>query len=663
MALDPLNNKPLLKPSTRKQRLKKFLKSKYFIIPLILVAAFLIYWFFLKPAKVVTQYTVTTVRQGTLTTTVSGSGQVSALNQVNIKPQTTDKVMTVSVKVGDQVKTGQQLITLDETDNALSLKQAQANYLSAQANYNQVLAGAASTDVKISQLSVDQAQTAYVSAQNDLAQTRTTVATNLAQAQKDLDDLLDTTVTAPNNKRSQVVIADENAINAAQNALDAINKVLNDQGAKNGLGSLDSVALPNTQAAYQAALIYAAPAKASLQTAKNSRLDANLDSSVSATLSLLNATLTAANNCFYLLQNSTISSTFTQSSLDTYKSSASSQVSNMNSNLSTVQSTWQSLTDAITAAQNTLTNAQLSGDQQITAAQNKVTSALQSLNNAKAQFNKTTAPATKQAVQASQASLISAQAQLQAAQTAYDKNIIASPIDGLVAEVNATVGLQADSTSSIVTIVTSQKIAIIQFNQVDTAKLKVGQEAALTFDALPNLTIKGKVLEINGVGVATQGVVSYDVKISFDNSAEANILPGMTVSAVVTTEVKPNVLLVPSQAVKTAGNFSYVQTLSAYTPVNSNNRRGPVTSTSTPQRVPVTVGDANDTLTEIVSGLSEGETVVLTTISTSTTAASASTNTGFRIPGLGGGGGGGGTFRAAGGGTTGGAAGGAARGQ
>ena len=291
-----------------------------------------------------------------------------------------------------------------------------------------------------------------------------------------------------------------------------------------------------------------------------------------------------------------------------------------------------------------------------------MTSALQSLNNAKLQYTKTTEPATKQALQSAQASLVSAGAQLQSAQDTYNKNIITSPIDGQVAAVNGSVGVAADSTAALVTVVTAQKIAVVQFNEVDTAKLKVGQDAALTFDALPNTTINGKVSEVSGVGVTTQGVVNYSVKISFDNTANANILPGMTVSAIVTTETKPNVILVPSQAVKTVGNFSYVQTLATYARVTAGSNRGPVTSTSTPQRVPVTIGDSNDTMTEIVSGLSDGQTVILTTTSTSTKAAASTSSSSLRIPGLTGGvtgGGGGGTFRGTGGGGGGAAAGGA----
>ena len=637
MPLDSFNalEKPGLKPKIKRRGWKRIIRNKYFLIFLVLVAAFLVYHFFLKAAKAVPEYSLTTVRKGTLTTTVSGSGQVSAVNQIDINPPASAVITSVNVKVGDKVKAGQKLATLDETTNILNLKQAQASLLGAQANYNEVAAGADATDVKLSQLSVDQAQTALASAQNDLAQTKDSVAADIAQAQEDLNDLLDTSPLAVNNKRSQVVLTNESALNAAQNALDVINKILNDQGAKNTLGVLDATALPATQTAYQVALTYISPAKSSLAAAKLLRTDANLNQSVSDTLNLLNAVLSAANDAFYLMQETTTSSTLTQSNLDSFKSSASAQISGMTNNISSVQTTWQSLTDAITTARNTLTNAQLSGDQQITAAENKVTSAQQSLTNAQTQYAKTTAPATEQSLQQAKAQLISAQAQLQSAQTAYDKNIITSPIDGQVAQLNATVGLTADPSTALATIVTPQKIAVIQFNEVDTAKLKVGQDAVLTFDALPDRTVNGKVSEVSGVGVSTQGVVNYEVKISFDNP-ENDVLPGMTVSAVVTTEVKPDVLLAPSQAVKSVGSLNYVEVLNNYTSV-PNSRL--VTSADTPQRINVTIGDSNDTMTEITSGLTEGESIVLQIVSGQTTTTNASSGANFRLPGLGGAGG------------------------
>ena len=652
----PISSNP--KKIKKVSRFRKIIKNKFFIGLIILVLAFLGYWFFIRKAATPNQYVISAARSGTLVVTVTGSGQVSALNQVDINPEGSGKVISVDVKVGDQVKTGQEIIKLDESSNNLALTQAEASLLSAQANYNSVAGGATSQDLKIAQLSVDQATQAYAQAQTDLTQTQQSASTNVAQAQSDLNDLTNTVLTNGSSKRAQVLIASESQISSAQSSLDAINRVLSDTTAKNTLGILNSYYLGATKDDFQRTNGLVAPANAALEAAKANPTDANLNNSVTATLALLNSALTAVNDCYSLLQNTTIGATFSQSTLDSYKGTMSSQVSGLNNNISSLESTWQALTDALTAAQNTLTNAQISAQQQVTAAQNKVASSLQSLNSAKAQQAKTAAPATTASIQSARSQLVSAEAQLQSAQINYNKNIITAPIDGQVAAVNVSVGDQAGSATAVATIITPQKIADIQFNEVDTAKLKVGQDVVLTFDALPNVTIKGKVSEINGVGTVTQGVVNYDVKISLSED-NPQILTGMTVSAVVTVESKDNTLLIPSQAIKTQGSRSYVQVLKNYTRANGS-KFGPVTATTAPQNVVVTVGDSNDTMTEITSGLNAGDMVVTQTITGTVAVSATSATSALRLGGGSGFGGGGFTGGGGGGGTRTGATGGSA---
>ena len=95
-------------------------------------------------------------------------------------------------------------------------------------------------------------------------------------------------------------------------------------------------------------------------------------------------------------------------------------------------------------------------------------------------------------------------------------------------------------------------------NEVDVAKIKVGQKTTLTFDAIDGLSIAGEVIDIDAVGTVTQGVVNYNVKIGFDTQDE-RIKPGMSVSATIIIEVKQDVLLIPNSAIKSAGEAYYVE--------------------------------------------------------------------------------------------------------
>ena len=144
------------------------------------------------------------------------------------------------------------------------------------------------------------------------------------------------------------------------------------------------------------------------------------------------------------------------------------------------------------------------------------------------------------------------------------------------------------------------------------AKIHLGDKATLTFDAIENLTLTGKVVEIDAVGTVSQGVVSYKVKIGFD-SEDGRIKSGMTVNASIQTDVRPDVLAVPSSAVKTQNDISVVQVFDpelTETSVTSG-----VMSATSPKQVEVKTGISDDTKVEIIEGLREGQQIVTRTIS------------------------------------------------
>ena len=197
---------------------------------------------------------------------------------------------------------------------------------------------------------------------------------------------------------------------------------------------------------------------------------------------------------------------------------------------------------------------------------------------------------------------------------------VRAPFDGIIASVDGKKGQNVNSGTSIATLITKQKIAEISLNEIDAAKVKTGQKATLTFDAIDGLEIPGEVIEVDLIGTVTQGVVNYSMKIGFD-SDDDRIKPGMTVSASIVTDMKENVLTVPASAIKTQGNRSFVLVPKSQTePVQ-------------PQSVSVVVGLTGDDSVEIISGLQEGEQYVSRTIT-----AAATTATTAQAPSLFGGG-------------------------
>lgn len=214
-----------------------------------------------------------------------------------------------------------------------------------------------------------------------------------------------------------------------------------------------------------------------------------------------------------------------------------------------------------------------------------------------------------------------------------NKREVTAPINGTVIALNVKVGdsvgsvsgatgdnqTTSSSNSSLITIANLEKFkANIALSEIDVTKVKIGQSATLTFDAIEDFTLTGKVVEIDASGTVTQGVVSFNVKIAFDTK-DGRIKPGMTVSASIVTKRKDNVLLVPNAAVKTEGGQTFVEVL----------------QNGTPQSVSVKVGLSNEVSTEIISGLQEGDKVVTASLGGESTAQN-TTGQGqqFRIPGI-----------------------------
>lgn len=202
----------------------------------------------------------------------------------------------------------------------------------------------------------------------------------------------------------------------------------------------------------------------------------------------------------------------------------------------------------------------------------------------------------------------SAKLNVQTKQEAYNDCFLRAPFDGIIATFTAKV--EEASGSSVGTIITNQKVATISLNEVDIASVQLGQKATLTFDALSDLSISGTVVEIDSVGTVSSGVVTYNVKISLDKDDD-RVKPGMSSNVEIVTNSKQNILTVSSSAIKTKNNVSYIEIVDSKTGKTIKKN--------------IEIGISDDTLTEIVSGLNEGD-VIVSKITTSGTSKSNSSS-------------------------------------
>ncbi|MDP4160732.1 MAG: HlyD family efflux transporter periplasmic adaptor subunit [Bacillota bacterium] len=333
-------------------------------------------------------------------------------------------------------------------------------------------------------------------------------------------------------------------------------------------------------------------------------------------------------------------------------------------NASSIQSSQNSLNqalDALTAAK----NLQNGGAAEALAASQADVTAAQYQVNQQAQGPKASD------VQSAQASIQIAQAQLASAQADLNDAAIVAPVDAVVVSCPLQLGQDSDAKSIITITPAGDNLEVdAAIDQSDITQCKVGQKVDITLDAYPNQHISGTVNAVALQGTTTQNVTTYTVTAMVDQASDL-LRAGMNANVNIIVAQAKNVLTVPSEAVKTRGNRTFVTapvTSSASTgkdgqaaqsgtqPGNSGNagsgntgnaNAGSRNASANVRMIPVEIGLDDGTNVEIKSGLEEGQEVIIGTRSSSTT--TNANSSGFRL-----GGGGGNPARAMGGGTSGG---------
>jgi multidrug efflux pump subunit AcrA (membrane-fusion protein) len=161
---------------------------------------------------------------------------------------------------------------------------------------------------------------------------------------------------------------------------------------------------------------------------------------------------------------------------------------------------------------------------------------------------------------------------------------------------------------------------VAPFAEADAARLQANQQASVTFDAVPGLTVPAHVLAVASAASVISNVTNYYATLIVDR-LDQRLKSGMTANAQVVVSQAANVLTVANSAITRLGGTSYVTVLG---------RDG-----KTQTRQPIQVGVVGDTTTEVTSGLTEGDRIVLPQLRVPAGQAA-------QTRGLGGGGGGGG---------------------
>lgn len=515
------------------------------IIVVVVVAGGYYWYATVSSTATQTQYVLKRVGTGTIAKTVTGTGQITAQNQRDVKTEVSDTVQAIDVSVGQKVKKGDLIATLDKTDALNTLE-------SAKIAYAKVVKAPTQAELDSANNSVAQS---YSSAYNSI----TDAISNFQTIISGMDDLL---------YSQSGVLADQSLFKLSD-------------------------------------------------TIKNSRQVAGVSYDLAEReYSLFKTGLNS-------LSRSSSTSTVVTVLNDTY--SLSKDISNTTKNM-------QSLVELIAKTEPDFQTSSISSTQSdVSTWSGSINSTVSALLSAKTSITSSVNSLDTLLEGADPLDIQSQQLSLRQAEDTYSKYSIYAPFDGVVGRISVNPGDIVSNGTVVATVVGENKMTTISLNEVDATQAKAGNPVVLTFDAIDGLSATGTVSSVDLVGTVSSGVVSYSVKINID-TVDDQILAGMSVNVVITTQEKSGVIVVPSSAITTQNNRSFVKVVDyqpTATVASSSQRMAGRLSTATvnasaytPKIVEVTLGLSDDTNTEIPTGLSGGEWIVTQTIAGSSSSGS-----------------------------------------
>lgn len=570
----------------------------------------------------VTKYVLGQVTRGTIVQSVSGTGQVSGQNQIDVTPSVSGAITKVFVQPGQTVKAGDPLFQIDNKNAQRTVRDALQS-------------------VRDAQLSLQSAKLSYEKSMAPATELELTKARNtVSQAEADLKNQEENVAVSSDGKTPKVIrTAYDSAATQLKSLAEDLRESLYDADSVLGMDNvsandnfesllsvLDSSRVQLAKASYAASKQDIIDLKVLTDTLSPAGADTDkIDATIAAADSALREAEPMLQQTYETLLATLTSTSFSQSQLDSLRGKIQSDHSDIASKLSSMNSLRNSLDQAKTSYSSSLRS--------LDAAKQRLEEARQSLADMEKGPDQVDISIQQNSISQRQSSLVSAQNRLNDARDALNDYLIKAPFDGIVVSVDGKIANQVTASTKLATLLTQSKMATIPLNEVDIAKIKVGQKATVTFDAVSDLTIAGQVTQVDPIGTVSQGVVTYNVQVSF-LSDDDRIKPSMSASVSVATDVRTDVLTVPNGAIKN----KIVQILPNEKNPSSEAQSTGVASATPPESITVETGLANDQYTEIVSGVNEGDWIVTRTISPTAASTSATkTNNSSLIPGASGG--------------------------
>ena len=510
-------------------------KKTIILIVLLILFSVAIYQGFLKKEK--PTFTLAEVVRGNISQEVSETGQVKQGDEVKLSFKNAGKIEKIYVAVGEEVKEGDVLAKLETNQVSIQLQEARASLSLSQAQLNKLLAGVSQEEIKIAQTEVANSQIALDSANQ-----------TLKDANEDALNVLDDVSLKAYN---------------SQNTADAVQRTY-----FNGTDQESIKVKENTEEIKKAA----SQIKFYFDETKINSSQEEIDS----TLSKAKNELSKISNSLKIIREACEVSVYRSSVSSADKTSIDTQRTNINT--------------AIT----NLSNAQ----QSIVSAELSIDGANGQLQTARDNLAKITAPPRDEDVDYYQSQVDKARAQAQILESQIREASLRSPVAGKITGIKKRIGelTQPVSQDVVITLLAAVPFEITaDIYEEDVVKISVGNDVEISLVAFPEKIYKGKVLSIEPAEKLIEGVVYYEVRITFEEVPEG-VKPGMTTDIVIKTAQRENVLIAPQDAFQKKDGKTMVEVLKG--------------DKIEEREVEIGLKGSNNKV-EVVSGLKEGEKVII----------------------------------------------------
>lgn len=571
--------------------LKTFFGGKKIYITLaLLLAVGGVVWRQYQKKSALPDFAVAAVERGTLVQTVEATGKIEAKEAVSLRFEIPGMLDTVKVAAGQTTIRGQILATL-------RLKELDARVAEASATLQQKLAGATDESKASAQAALTGAEVAWQQSKIDAETAVRTAASALETARNNLQ-------LASGGEESQIITAAyetavatlkatlpklDDALTQADNILGVDNRLANDSF-ESTLASLDTQILTRALALYVPASQAVKAARLAVEPLTPKNPHAAVDAAFPPTEAALTALIELLQSVSVVLGATPPVGSLTPTTLDSKKTTIETIRATITAQHKSVIAERQNITDARSSltgytiafnkAEQDLTQATANADSSVKI---KEVGYLQ----AKANFQATSNP--PRAVD-----VAPLRAVLAAAQAARDKGILRAPLDGVVTAVNKKSGELVTSADVVVELLSPHYQVTVDVPETDIGKIAWQQKATVTLDAFSDRPLTGAVVAIDPASTEVQDVVYYTVTVALDPS-EVPVRAGLTATVSIRTAERPAAIFVPVRALRTRAGEKYVRILAG----------------KEVREVPVRVGLKTTAGVEILSGLTEGQIIIV----------------------------------------------------